>query len=91
MLAHSSQNIHEIIYETFRLLSAEHRLALYQVMHSHKTMMSFLLDLLGAFLFSPLRILIILDEIRSILPSQVLLLRLLSTDGRETIARTGSA
>lgn len=46
MQAHGSQNIHEIIYETFRLLSREHSIALYQVIHSHKTMMSFLLDLL---------------------------------------------
>ena len=46
MRAHSNQHIHEIIYETFRLLTTEHRLALYQVIHSHKAMMFFLLDLL---------------------------------------------
>lgn len=46
MRAHSDKSIHEIVYETFLLLSPEHSAALYQVIYSHKTMMSFLLDLL---------------------------------------------
>ena len=44
MREHATEPIHEIIFHSFRLLSHEHRVALYQVINGHKLMMSLLLD-----------------------------------------------
>lgn len=44
MREYETEPIHKIIFQSFRLLSPEHRIALYQVINGHKLMMSFLLD-----------------------------------------------